>query len=239
MSPLRLFVATASAAIVMTGTTGAAHAQTSPTNPPNPSNLQSPSGRSIRDYETGYAEGIAESAFGNVTSQSFGAEVGLNRGPRLRIIVEVGRVGDSAAASLGARAQLVASALTSAQSAAVTYSVRQPVFFGLGGVRYMIPYDESFEPYVLGAVGFARVKRDVSWTVGGTDVTTTIATYGVALGSDLAGTSTNLMWSGGAGVLWNVRTTVFFDLQYRYGRVSDEGQGININRVGAGIGVRF
>lgn len=193
---------------------------------------------SIRDYETGYVEGIAQSAFGNVTSQSFGAEVGFKYGRRLRIFGEVGDVRDSAPKTLGTGAQLVASALASIQSGAVTYSVRQPVMFGLAGVRYMIPHDDKIEPYVTAGFGIARVKRDVSWTIAGNDVTSTLATYGVALGSDLSGTVNKPMMSAGAGVVWNFHGSVFADLQYRFGRVFDD-VAFTVNRVGAGIGVRF
>jgi opacity protein-like surface antigen len=191
------------------------------------------------DYDTGYVEGIAQSAFGNVTSQSFGAEAGIHYGPHLRFFGELGLIRDTAADSLGTAAEIIAGYLTQTQSGAVSHSVRQPVFFIGGGVRYVIPYDEEFEPYVVGGFGLSRVKRDVAFSVSDTDVTDTIGSYGVALGSDLSGTSSRPMLNLGGGLVWNARRSLFVDLQYRFGRVYDDGQAFTVNRVGAGIGVRF
>ena len=52
----------------------------------------------------GYVEGVAQSAFGNVTSQSFGGEFGVTVHPGVSIFVEGGYVRDAAPASLGAAA---------------------------------------------------------------------------------------------------------------------------------------
>lgn len=186
---------------------------------------------------TGYVEGFAQSAFGNVTSQSFGAEAGINYGS-LRFFGELGVIRDTSPDSLGAAAQLIAGYLTRTQTAAVSYSVRQPVLFIGGGVRYVIPYDEEFEPYIVGGFDLARVKRDVGFTVAGTDVTDTIGSVGVALGSDLSGTSSRSMINFGGGLVWNVHGSLFLDLQYRFGRIFDD-EAFSVHRVGAGIGLRF
>ena len=46
------------------------------------------------------------------------------------------------------------------------------------------------------------------------------------------------MMSLGGGVVWPAYQRLIVDFQYRFGRVyTDPGQ--NINRAGAGIGVRF
>jgi opacity protein-like surface antigen len=47
------------------------------------------------------------------------------------------------------------------------------------------------------------------------------------------------MLTVGGGVAWPVWQRVIVDFQYRYGRVFAAGQGINVNRAGAGLGVRF
>ncbi len=200
---------------------------------------QSAQPTSTREVETGYVEGVAQSSFGNVTSQSFGAEAGVNLGRRIRVFAEVGRVRDTAPASLGSGAQLIAGYLTQVQSAAVSFSVRQPALFGSAGVRYLIPYDERIEPYVLGGFGYAQVKRDVRFAVGGSDVTEAIATYGVALGSDLSGTETKPLMMFGGGVVWNFSSVAFADAQYRFGRIFTAGEAMNLSRIGLGVGVRF
>ena len=50
------------------------------------------------DADHGYVEGVIQSAFGNVTSQSYGAEVGFTVRPNLQVFGEVGRVRDVATA---------------------------------------------------------------------------------------------------------------------------------------------
>lgn len=184
----------------------------------------------------GYVEAVAQSAFGNVTSQSFGAEAGVTVAKQLQVFVDVGQVRDTSPSTLGANAQIIAGFLSQGQSG-VGFSVRQPVTFGVAGVRYGFP-NGKFEPYVLGGGGVARVKRDVAFTIGGSDVTSGLQQYGVALGTDLSGSETKAMISAGAGVAWLAWQRLVVDFQYRYGRVLTD-EGLNINRAGIGVGVRF
>jgi len=186
-----------------------------------------------------YIEGVAQSAFGTVTSQSFGAEAGILVAPKLVIFAEFGHVRDASPSDVGVAAQVIAGYLASTQSAAVNYSVHQPLNLGVAGVKYLIPYNATFEPYVLGGFGIARYTRDVHFTVGGTDVTSNLAPYGVALGSDLAGSTTKPMLTAGGGVAWTVKAPFVVDFQFRYGRVFAEGQGFNVSRAGIGLGIRF
>jgi opacity protein-like surface antigen len=173
--------------------------------------------------ETGYIGFVAQSAFGNVTSQSFGVEGGVYVNPRLSIIAEAGLIRDTAPATLGSAAQVIAGYLAQTQSA-VTYSVKQPISFGGVGVRYAIPYSETISPYVLGMGGFGRVKKDVAFTIGGTD---------------LAGTATRPMGTFGGGVAWQPRPAVVLDLGYRYSRIATETTGTNVSRLGLTVGYRF
>jgi opacity protein-like surface antigen len=187
---------------------------------------------------TGYAEVVAQSAFGNVTSQSYGGEIGFAVRPGVQIFVEAGRTRDAAPAELGANAQMIAGYLTQTQSG-VSFTVKQPVTFGVAGVKLQVPTESRAQPYVLGGFGLARYTQDVHFLVSGTDVTGTIATYGVVLGSDLAGSLTRPMMTLGGGVAVPVYHNILIDLQYRFGRIFASGEGININRAGAGLGVRF
>lgn len=217
---MRSVVAAIAAAVVLTG---AANAQTAA--PASADKL--------------YIEGNIQSAFGNVTSQSFGAEIGMTVRPKTQVFFEVGLARDTAPETLGQAALIIGGYLTQVQSSAVAFSVKQPMGFGIAGVRYTIPYDEEFEPYLLGGFGLARVEHDVKFTVGGTDVTDNIGTYGVALGKDLAGSQMKAMASVGAGLVWHVGDQVFVDLQYRFGRVFTDVKGTNLNRAGIGVGYRF
>jgi opacity protein-like surface antigen len=183
----------------------------------------------------GYVEGVAQSAFGNVTSQSYGGEIGVNIKPNLQVFVEAGRVGNAAPSTLGASAQLIAGYL----GTGFTVTAKEPITFGVGGVRYLIPSSSKLQPYVMVGGGAASVKKNVVFSNGGTDVTGTLSQYGVVLGSDLSGSETKGMLSLGAGATWPVGQMFVVDFQYRFGRVFASDGGINVNRVGIGIGIRF
>jgi opacity protein-like surface antigen len=188
---------------------------------------------------TGYVEGVAQSAFGNVTSQSYGAEVGYTIATGLQVFVEAGRIRDVASPDLGINALTISGALTLAQSNSVSYTVKEPVTFGVAGLKYLIGVQSKAEPYVLGGIGAARYTKNVRFLVGGTDVTGSIAQYGVVLGSDLSGVFTRAMLTLGGGVVWPVRQSLIVDFQYRFGRILADNQGINVSRAGIGVGVRF
>jgi len=185
------------------------------------------------DDSKGYVEGVAQSAFGNVTSQSFGGELGVTIKPGLQVFVEGGYVRDTAGSALSTSAQRVATDLAQ-KGGGGGYSVKQPVTFGVAGIKYLLPVDQTrFAPYVLVGGGAARVEKNVNFTV----ATGNVSDY-VTLGSDLTGSETGFMLSAGVGVDVALGKVMFVDLQYRFGRVFTT-DGLNINRAGAGVGIRF
>jgi opacity protein-like surface antigen len=196
---------------------------------------QTPASASAPDQ--GYVEGVIQSAFGNVTSQSYGAEFGFTVRQNIQVFGEVGKVRDVATASIGAAAQSIAGFLSQTQ-ANVAYQVKQPVTFGVAGLKFIVPMEGKLRPYVLAGGGIANVTQDVSFTVGGADVTSSLPSLGVTLGTDLSGSFTKPMLVVGAGAMWPWQRLVV-DLQYRFGRIFAEDEGINVNRAGIGIGVRF
>jgi opacity protein-like surface antigen len=187
----------------------------------------------------GYVEGVLQSAFGNVTSQSYGAEAGVTIITGLQVFVEAGRIRDVATPDLGLNAQKIAVALTQMQSNTVGYIVKEPASFGVAGLKYLIPVRSKGEPYIMGGIGVAKYTQDVRFLVGGTDVTGSLAQYGVVLGSDLSGAFTKPMLTLGGGFTWPIWERLIVDFQYRFGRILAESQGINVNRAGIGVGVRF
>ena len=194
---------------------------------------------STADTDRGYVEAVLQSAFGNVTSQSYGAEGGVTIRPNLQVFFEGGMVRNVATDEIGAAAQTIAGFLSQSQSS-VGFSVRQPVAFFAGGVKLLIPTSSSLRPYVLAGGGIANVKQDVTFTIAGSDVTTVLPTqYGVTLGSDLSGSFTKPMIEAGAGVMWPAWQRLVIDVQFRYGRIFAEDAGINVSRAGVGLGVRF
>jgi opacity protein-like surface antigen len=189
----------------------------------------------------GYVEGVAQSAFGNVTSQSYGAEGGFAVTPGLWIFVEGGKIRDIATAAIDTAAQQIAGSLAEMQPAAVAYHVKEPVTFGAVGLKYEMLAGGKAHPYLMVGGGVARMKQDVTFSVGGTDVTGNLqqSPYFVTLGTDLSGTLTKPMLSLGAGVAWPAWKRLLLDFQYRYGRIFADDQGISVSRAGLGVGVRF
>jgi opacity protein-like surface antigen len=186
----------------------------------------------------GYVEGVAQSAFGNVTSQSFGVELGVTIASGIQVFVDAGYARDTTPTDMGAAAQVIAGGLSQTQNG-VTFSAKEPVTFGVAGIRYLIPTSSKVEPYVMVGGGVAQVKKDVTFSIAGSDVTGNLSQYFAVLGSDLSGTETKPMLSVGLGVVWPAWQHLILDFQYRYGRVFTSDQGLNISRAGVGIGVRF
>ena len=184
----------------------------------------------------GYVMGAAQSAFGNVTTQNFGAELGVTVFRQVQVFAEVGLTRDTAPAELGTATSTIAGALTALQSAPVAFSVKQPVTFGAGGIRYVIPTGHAgIQGYVLAGAGMAQVKKEVSITIGGS--TSTLAQY-VSIGSDLTGDETKPLFTGGGGITWTGWQMLVVDLGFRVSRISAETP-ITVSRAGAGIGFRF
>jgi opacity protein-like surface antigen len=196
-------------------------------------------GISTADPGKGYAEIVAQSAFGNVTSQNYGAEFGFTVTPSVQVFFEVGHTLNVATDQISSAAQTIASALSQTQSN-VGYSVKQPLTFGVGGVRYLVPISGSkLLPYFVGGIGVAKASNDATFTVSGTDVTGNLSQYGIVLGSDLSGGFTKPMATLGGGVSYAVWESLILDFQLRYGHVFAEGESINSTRAGVGVGVRF
>jgi len=187
----------------------------------------------------GYAEVVAQSAFGNVTSQSYGGEIGVTIMPGLQVFIEGGQTRDVSTAALGAAAQQIAGYISQVQTG-VTFKTKEPATFGVAGLRYLLPVQTtSVEPYVMIGGGVARVKQEATFAVNGTDVTSSVAQYGVVLGSDLSGSFTKPVLAVGAGVAWPVWSRMVVDFQFRYGRIFAQDGAINVARAGLGLGVRF
>ena len=193
---------------------------------------------SASDPDRGYLEAVAQAAFGNVTSQSYGAEGGVTIRPNLQLFVEVGRVSNVATSQISAAAQTIAGFLSQTQ-ANVAFSVKEPAIFGMAGIKFTVPTGGAVRPYLRGGAGVANVKQDVAFTIGGTDVTSNLTSLGVTLGTDLSGSFTKPMIDVGAGAMWTPTARLILDLQFRYGRIFAEDGGINVVRAGIGVGVRF
>jgi opacity protein-like surface antigen len=191
------------------------------------------------DSGKGYAEFVAQSAFGNVTSQNYGAEFGITITPSIQVFVEVGHTLNVATAQISSSAQAIAGYLAQTESD-VGYSVAQPLTFGVTGIRYVLPTGgQKLLPYVSAGFGAAKVSNETTFSIAGADVTPSLPQYGVVLGSDLSGGLTKPMVTIGGGISYPAWQSVVFDFQFRFGHVFAEGDSINSSRAGLGLGFRF
>jgi opacity protein-like surface antigen len=187
--------------------------------------------------DRGYVVAVAESAFGNVTSQSYGAEFGVTVSPDIQVFGSFGHIGNVATSELSTAAQSIASALSQLQPNSVSFSVNEPATLFVGGVRYRFPVTSILKPYISGGLGVGSVSKDVKFLIGGTDVTNSISQY-VTLGSDITGSESGLMFTFGGGVVWPVWEQLILDFHYQYGHISTDTP-VGVSRAGIGVGLRF
>lgn len=183
----------------------------------------------------GYVEAVGNATFGNVTSQAYGAEFGYGVSRTAQVYVEAGQVRNAATSTLSNAAQSIAGALTQLQPSAVSYSVKQPYNYFSAGIRYILNTETAATPYVIAGFGAAQVKKDVSFTLASNEP---VSNY-VTLGEDLTGTHTSGLLNLGGGVVWAAWQRLTVDFQFRYHRVFAEDEGMNVLRLGVGIGVKF
>ena len=132
----------------------------------------------------------------------------------------------------------LANAMTTSTGKATTATVEAPANYGGVSVRFLIPMDGAVHPYVAVGGGFSKVVYKPAFTLGGTDVTTTLATYGVVLGSDLTGEVTQAAFTGGFGVLVD-KSRTSFDVGVRLLSIQTEGQKTNVIRAHIGVAYKF
>jgi opacity protein-like surface antigen len=190
-----------------------------------------------------YLEVTVGPTVGHTASVSFGGEFGWFLTNSIGIFVEGGRMLDAGSADFQNKATLIADYIGGSADA------KRPITYGDAGIVYRLrKASPRFHPYALVGVGAARVTNDVTFSVGGTDVTGSLLDeYGVQLGSDLAGSYTKVFVTAGAGTHITLTGRWLVDISYRYGyvpRAKDaDGQvvvkTINTNRLQFGFGVTF
>ena len=92
---------------------------------------------------------------------------------------------------------------------------------------------------MLLSVGGASVSLKPKFVLNGVDVTGSLATFGVTLGSDLTGSYRPSAVGGGVGVLMPLGRPWYLDGSIRILSVNTAGQRTNLSRLTVGIGRRF
>ena len=181
-----------------------------------------------------YVEFAVGPTFGHKSDVSLGVEGAIPLNESFDIFAEGGRMRNVATSDLDAAAAVVA------QFIGGTGVAKQSVGYFDVGLRYLIPTQGQFEPYVSLGLGAAKVSRSAAFTVGGTDVTSQLLDrFGVQLGGDLLEDETKALLTFGLGAHFTVRNNVFGDVSYRFGRIFLAEQGLSTNRLQFGIGYRF
>jgi len=186
----------------------------------------------------GYLGGfIGVGAVQNVNTIA-GGEVGIRVFHGLDVIAEGGWAKDGVTRRRTDVTATLATLLQASTGKPASSSVIAPVYFGMGGLRYVFDTSIGIHPYVLGEVGRASVEYKPTFTVNGTDVTNTLSTYGVTLGSDLVNKEVRTAYGGGVGVLY-ARGMFYVDASLRLLSIKTDSQNTNLTRAHVGLGVRF
>jgi hypothetical protein len=131
---------------------------------------------------------------------AFGGEIGTTVSPKLALFAEGLDVTDTATRRRIGTAQNVAAELQTTQGTPASATLRAPAGIFLGGLRYVVHQSGNLRIFVQGEGGVARVTFQPTFLLGGVDVTSQLAQFGVTLGADLAGTTTKPAFGGGFGV---------------------------------------
>lgn len=180
---------------------------------------------------------VGVSAVQNVNTIA-GAEAGIRVRHGLDIIAEGGWAKDGVTRRRTDLTATLATLLQTAQGKPASSSVVAPVNFGMVGVRYVFDAPMGLHPYALGEVGRASIEYKPTFMLNGVDVTDSLATYGVTLGSDLVKKEVRSAFGGGVGV-WYTRGMLYVDASVRLLSIQTEGQATNLTRAHIGLGVRF
>jgi hypothetical protein len=184
-----------------------------------------------------YVEGAAGVTFGNVTSSTFGGEVGFRFGEKLEVFGEAGRMTDITDSATADAAATIGNWLGTLGKGASSWTVTSPTNYGAGGVRFLFSSGGRVEPYAAVTLGVANVERKTTYSLNGTDVTGSLPSYGVTLGQDLSGKTNNFLVTVGGGVRI-AAGAAFIDAGARYGRIFTDA-GTDTFRVYGGVGFRF
>ncbi len=132
----------------------------------------------------------------------------------------------------------VAAFLHGTQGAAASSTIKAPAFYAGGGLRYMLKSEGRVRPYLLVSAGAGWITLKPAFTLGGSNVTSTLPQYGVTLGSDLTGKLTEPAVSARFGVRMS-QTRTYVDGGIRVTTIWTPNQATNVVSASAGFGFRF
>ena len=182
--------------------------------------------------------GIAGAAAVKNVGGTYGGELSLPWSDRITLFGEGIWMEDVVTRHRADVAEPIASALEASQGKPASGTVTAPAAYGGGGVRILLAPHHSMRPYVAFSAGAAHVAYTPVFVLAGTNVTKSLPQYGVTLGRDLTGESTNAAFSGGAGIRipkgrWS------FDIGLRVTSIRTPNGPTNVSGLRAALGLKF
>ena len=184
-----------------------------------------------------YAGGFTGAAGAKKVGGVAGAEAGIRAWHNMDVLAEVGWFQNAVNKHTSAATAPLVAYLQTSQGQSASATVKAPTTFATIGGRWVFESDGRFRPYVIVAVGGARVELKSRFFLGGTDISGSLAQRGVTLGQDLTGHSSHVAVTAGGGVLmpWGMW---YLDAGYRVTSIATK-QSTTVNRFNVGFGVRF
>lgn len=199
---------------------------------------QTPAATPAPDGTTMYISAIGGATVARKSGTLFGAQVGMSLTDTVDVFGEVGRMTNVPNKAMNDGVGKVAEFLASLGKGAVSSKAKAPANYATIGLRYRFTPEGRYVPYLSFGVGGATVEKKPTFGLGGTDITGSLQTYGVALGKDLAGKSTRAMATVGAGLRIG-SGSLFIDASLQYGRIFTKDQGTDVGIGVIGLGYRF
>lgn len=167
-----------------------------------------------------------------------GAEIGYRVNDRVQIFGEGVWMQDLVSRARESAITGFASYLSSTQGKTATASLTVPTVYAGGGIRVFLTTGGGLRPYVAAGAGMANMVSKPSFALNGSDITTSLPTYGVTLGADLTGDVSKLGITGGFGVQAD-KTKFVIDAGVRLISIQTDGQKTNALRGHVGLLFKF
>ena len=176
------------------------------------------------------------------SDRTFSGEFGYRLNREWELFFEAGQMHNVVGSLTEDRAQIVANEIKGSADPVETAD------FYDGGIKYLlVPFGGGYTPYIGIGGGVAKVTKNVTFSVSGTELTEQQLhdLYGVQLGNDLAGSTTKGLFVVAIGLSRDFAGRGFLNFSYRYGLIFaktdtiDGDEALNTNRLQLGVGFRF
>jgi len=204
---------------------------------PAPTSTQTPAPAAATSSSGLFLGGtVGISAVENVGALA-GGELGYRITDRVDILGEGFWMQDVVTRQRLDEATSIATYLQNTQGKTASGTVKAPAFYLGGAIRYMFT-DGRVRPYVVGGGGVGWITLQPAFTLGGSDVTSSLSQYNVVLGSDLTGKLTEPAFTAGAGVRM-FQSHTYFDAGFRVTSIRTADQTTNVKSASATFGFLF